>query len=185
MRCLYCGVQFQDQNSLKTHYEIFHNWFYKALFEENKEDFFGRKCYRCESFLTSEREEKEHNFLFHFQKGGTIPLEDRPITVINHGIFKKFEIRYDEHKISYDFEHPVKLVKYFFGVVDIKFITDRKQEFIIKSSFTILNYQPPLEDINIVVGLYDKRIWSIQTYFGRFFNEYIRVSLTNDIKKEL
>ena len=55
----------------------------------------------------------------------------------------------------------------------------------IKSSFAIQNYQPPPEDINNVVGIYDKRIWSTQTYFGRFFNEYIRVSLINDIKKRI
>ena len=69
-------------------------------------------------------------------------------------------------------------------MVDIKFVTDGKQEFIIKLTFTILNYQPPPEDINNVMGLYDKRTWSTQNYFGRFFNEYIRVSLTNDIKKK-
>ena len=73
----------------------------------------------------------------------------------------------------------------FFAVVDITLVTDRKKEFISKSSFAIQNYQPPPEDINNAVGIYDKKIWSTKTYFGRFFNEYIRVSLTNDIKKEL
>ena len=77
----------------------------------------------------------------------------------------------------------MKLVEDFFAVVDIKFVTDGKKELIIKPSFAIQNYQPPPEDINNVVGLYDKRIWSTQTYFGRFFNEYIRASLNNDIKE--
>ena len=90
--------------------------------------------------MISEKEEKKHNFLFHFQKGGTILLEDRPIIKRNDGIIIKFEIRYDEHKNSYDFEHPVKLVEDFFGVADIKFVTDGKHEFIIKSSFTIINF---------------------------------------------
>ena len=79
MRCLYCAVQFEDQNFLKRHYELFHeinsnNWFYKVLFEENEGDFSCRKCYCCETFLTSEREKKEHNFLFHFQEGRRVPL---------------------------------------------------------------------------------------------------------------
>ena len=113
--------------------------------------------------MTSEREEKKHNFLFHFQKGGTIPLENRPIIKRNDGTIIKFEIRYDEHKNSYDFEHPVNLVEDFFGVVEIKFVKNGKQEFIIKSSFAILNYQPSSEDINNVVGLCDKRTWSTQT----------------------
>ena len=150
---------------LKKHYENNHkidinNCFFFKLYlsKKKKAYFFNRKCYLCESFLASEREENKHNFLFHFPKGGTIPLEDRPITVINHETIKKLEIHYDEHKNSYDFEDPVKLVENFFGVVDIKFITNGKQEFIIKSSFTILNYQPPPKDMNNVVGLYDKRI---------------------------
>ena len=112
-------------------------------------------------------------------------MEHRPIIKKNDGTIIKFEIQFEKHKDSYDFKHPVQLVEYYFAVVDIKFVTDRKKELIIKSSFAIQNYQPPLEDINNVVGLYDKRIWSTQTYFGRFFNEYKRASLTNDIKKEL
>ena len=135
--------------------------------------------------MASEREEKEHNFLFHFQKGGTTPLEDHPIIKRNGRTIIKFEIRYDDHKNSYDFEHPVKLVEDFLGVVDIKFITEGKQELIIKSSFPILNYQPPPENINNVVGLYDKRFWRTETYYGRFFNDCIKTSLTHDIKKEL
>ena len=88
-------------------------------------------------------------------------------------------------KNSYDFKDPVKLVEDFFGVVDIKFVTDGKKELIIKSTFAIQNYQLPPEDINNVVGIYDKRIWSTQTYFGRFFNEFIKFSLINDIRKRI
>ena len=173
---------------MKSHYKLFHkintsNWFFQALFEENKGDFFCGKCYRCEKFLTNRLEEKQHNFLEHYQKGREIPLEHRPIIKKNDGTITKFEIQYEKHKNSFDFKHPVKLVEDFFAVVDIKFVTDGKKKLIIKSSFAIQNYQPPLEDINNVVGLYGKRIWSTQTYFGRFFNEYIRASLTNDIKK--
>ena len=73
----------------------------------------------------------------------------------------------------------------FFGVVDVKFVRDGKKEFITKSSLAIQNYQPPPEDINNAVGIYEKRIWSTQTYFGRFFNKYIRVSLANDIKERI
>ena len=112
-------------------------------------------------------------------------MEDQPIIIKSNGTIKKFLIEHEKHKNSYDFENPIKSVEDFLAVVDIKFITEGKQKLIIKLSFTILNYQPPPEDINNVVGLYDKRTWSIQTYFGRFFNEYIRVSLTNDIKKRI
>ena len=73
----------------------------------------------------------------------------------------------------------------FFGVVEIKFITDGKKELVMKSTFTIQNYQPPPEDINHAIGIYEKRVWSTQAYFGKFFNEFIKVSLFNDIKKRI
>ena len=81
MRCLYCSQHLEEKNLLKKHYENNHkvdinNWVSKALLKQRKVHFFSRKCYRCERLLTSEREEKKHNFLFHFQKRGTIPLED-------------------------------------------------------------------------------------------------------------
>ena len=56
---------------------------------------------------------------------------------------------------------------------------------IVKSSFSIQNYQPPPEDMNNVRGLYGERLWSTPTYSGNFFNDFIRFSLKNDIKKKI
>ena len=108
MKCLYYSQHFEEKNLPKIHYENKHkvnsaNYYFKALFGQKKDKFFNRKCYRCESFLTSEREEKEHNFLNHYQKGGEIPLKNRPIIKRNDGTITKFEICYDDHKNSYDF----------------------------------------------------------------------------------
>ena len=55
---------------------------------------------------------------------------------------------------------------------------------IIKSTFTIVNCQPP-PDLPGAMGIFDKRIWSTKTYFGNFFNEFIKVSLIHDIKKRV
>ena len=112
--------------------------------------------------------------MFHYQKVGQVPLENKPIIIKTDGTIKKFLIECNKHKNSCDFEDPVKLVEDFLSVVDIKFVTDGRKELIIKSTFAIQNYQPPPEDINNVVGIYDERIWSTQTYFGRFFNEFIK-----------
>ena len=97
----------------ESHYKLFHkintsNWFLKALFEESKGNFFCRKYYRCEKFLTNRSEEKQHDFLKHYQKGGEILLEHCPIIKNNDGTITKFEIQYEKHKNSYDFKHPVK-----------------------------------------------------------------------------
>ena len=55
--------------TIKKHYETIpkintSNYFFKALFQEKKDNFF-RNCYRSDKFLTSEKEENEHNFLDH------------------------------------------------------------------------------------------------------------------------
>ena len=80
---------------------------------------------------------------------------------------------------------PSELTENFFSVIDIRFDTDGAQEFIIKTSFCIRDYQPSPEDINNAAGLYDKRFWSTETYNDRFFDNYIRTSLTYDIKKRI
>ena len=159
--------------------------FFKALFEENKERFLARKCYYCEKFLTGSFDEQQHSFLKHYEKGGQIPLENRPFIIKTDNAIKKFAIEYDKNKDSYDSEDPVKLLKDFFGVVDVRFVIDRKKELFIKSTFTIQNYQPPPEGVNNAVGIYYKSVYSTPTYFGKIFNEFIKVSLINDIKKRI
>ena len=93
----------------------------------------------------------------------------------------KFTIDYESHKNNYDFADTVKLLEEFFEVVNINFVTDRKKKLIVKSSFSIQNYQPPPEDLNNVRVLYDQRVWSTPTYFGKFFNYFIKSSLKNHI----
>ena len=97
----------------------------------------------------------------------------------------RFSINYDDHKNSYDFANPIKLLEESFEVVNIKFITDGNKELVIKCSFEIRNYQPPPEDMNNVIGLYDNRYWSTPIYEGKFFNEFMKYSLKKDIKKKI
>ena len=75
--------------------------------------------------------------------------------------------------------------KNFFKVFNIKFNTNGEKESIFKSSFGIVNYQPPPEQLPGGVGIFGKRVWSTKTYFGYFFNEFIRYSLINDIRKRV
>ena len=173
---------------MREHYENQHqvdknNFFYKALFAEKKRNFTFRKCFRCESFLVNEKQERKHNSLRHLQQGGAIPIENLPLLRESSGTIIRFSINYERHKDYYNFEKPSELIENFFFVIDLRFDTDDMQEYIIKCSFCIRNYQPPPEDVNNAVGLYDKRFWSTETYNGRFFNEYIKTPLMYDIKK--
>ena len=118
MKCLLCTHNFQDKILLKNHYIARHkinptNWFFKALFKKDNDRFFVRKCYRCKQFLTSQSEEKTHNFLKHYQKGGQIPLEYKPIAIKTDNTVKKFSIEIDKHKNSYDFTDSINYQKIF------------------------------------------------------------------------
>ena len=189
-KCLLYILDFKDKNSLQKHYidkhkVNFNNCFFKALFKKDKGKFFVWKCYRCEQFLASRNEEKTHNFLKYYQKGKQLPVEYKPIEIKTKETYKTFSTEFDKHKNSYNFADPIKLPEDFFNVVDIEFNTDGEKELIFKSTFTIVNYQPPPEDLPGSVGIFDKRLWSTQTYFGNFFNDFIRFSLINDIKKRI
>ena len=190
MKCLLCVQDFIDKNNLKKHYLNQHrinskNYFLKALFEKDNEIFSFRKCYRYHDLITSRSEEIQHNFIKHSQKGGEIPLENKQFKKTRDRSIIRFSIDYDVHRNSYDFADPVKLLEDFFEVVNINFRTDGRKELIVKSSFSILNYQPPPEDMKNVRGLYDERLWSTPTYNGNFFNDFIKFSLKNDIKKKI
>ena len=120
MKCLYFSCYFEEEENLRKHYEEYrkvksNNYFYKQLFEKSTTTGFClRKRYRCDAFILNETEEKNHNFLFHFQEGGSIPFEHRPIIIENENRLIRFTIFYEKHKDSYNFEQPVQLVKYFF-----------------------------------------------------------------------
>ena len=188
-QCLLCILDFKDKNSLQKHYIDKHkinstNWFFKALFKKVNNGFSVRKCYCCEQFLTRRNEEKSHNFLKHYQKGGQLPLEYKAIEIKTEETYKKFSIELEKHKNSYDFADPVKLPEDFFNVVDIKFNTDVEKELVFKSTFTIVNYQPP-PDLPGAVGIFDKRLLSTRTCFGNFFNNFIRFSLIKNTKNRI
>ena len=155
------------------------------MIEKNNEIFSLRKCYRCDDLITSRSEEIQHYFIKHYQKGGEIPLENRQFKKTSDGSIIRFPIDYDTHKNSYDFADPVKLLEDFLEVVNINFKTDGRKELMVKSSFSIQNYQPPPEDMNNVRGLCDERLWSAPTYSGNVFNDVIKFSLKNDIKKKI
>ena len=77
MKCLYCGGKFNEEEDLRKHHEREHkvnskNFFHQALFEKDKlPNYYLRKCFRCQNFLVSEKEERKHNFLHHLQKGSS------------------------------------------------------------------------------------------------------------------
>ena len=195
MKCLLCKGNSEDEIILKIHYNYVHkinlcDWFFKAFFQKNLNNFFFRKCYRCDEIWTSHQQEQIPNFIKYYQQCGQIPLESKPIDKINIGCtIQKLSTEFEKHQNSYDFEDPIKLPEEFFNVFNIKFKTDGKKEFIFKSTFDIVNFQPTPELLPGGVAIYDKRIWSTSTYFfffwGGGFNDFIKYLLISDIRKRI
>ena len=83
-KCVCCTESFENFVDLKNHYINYHgvdeNNFFKKLFTKNI-NFCPRKYFWCEYFCTSRRDEKNHNFLFHYQPGGRQPIE-KPIKIV-------------------------------------------------------------------------------------------------------
>ena len=80
MKCLCCNQSLADQFSLKKHFITWHevdeNYFFWKLFMRDK-FFVPRKCFRCDYFCLNKRDEKNHNFLTHYQMGGRQHIEDK------------------------------------------------------------------------------------------------------------
>ena len=143
-----------------------------------------KKCLRCDEILLNGIYEKEHNFLKHYQEGGSLPIELKPInrSVLDRNL-QKFSINFDEHSNSYDFTNGKKFPVEFLNVFDTKFNTSGDEKFIFKCPFILINYQLPAVDIG--AGVYDSRFWSTKTYDGLFINELIKTSLISDIHKRI
>ena len=108
MKCLCCNSSFEDQNFLREHCVTQHgvdenNYFYKKLFTKDK--FFApKKCFRCEHFCLNRSDEKNHNFLAHYQQGGSRPVEDKPIErrYFDENL-QRFCINFSQHGDHYNF----------------------------------------------------------------------------------
>ena len=105
MRCLCWCLNFEDicNHYVTRHNRNSNNYFFKQLFE--KVNIFLLKNALCiHEILLNGIHEKEHNCLKHYQEGGSLPIELKPInrTILDRNL-QKFSINFDEHSNSYDF----------------------------------------------------------------------------------
>ena len=54
--------------------------FFKNYFKQ-KTKLFLKNCVRCNEFVTTDRHKRVHDFLKHFDKGKSIPFEEKPIDI--------------------------------------------------------------------------------------------------------
>ena len=150
MKCLCCEQSSSDLNSLKEHYVLQHgidenNYVFRKLFTRDRV-FVPKKCFRCRHFCFSGRNEKNHNFLLHYQQGGSLPIADKPLekTDFDENL-QKYCIIFHEHCDYYNFYDSQEIVSQFLTVFENNFLPRlnlRKVRF--KCFFMLINRQPPL-----------------------------------------
>ena len=140
-----CLSSFHDNklfNKLFKHYVDFHNikttsYLLKTLFETDDKSIFKRKCNICDEIFHTEREIKNHNFLKHFQIGGS---QDKPLNVLKRQGFIIYSINFEQHNADYDFYNSEKIVDELLEAVDKKFMVGDQVEVQCAFSLTLKKF---------------------------------------------
>ena len=86
-------------------------------------DFSPRKCFRCSCFCMNRRDEKNHNFISHYQLCGRQPAEDKPLqkTFFDQNL-QRYCIDFAEHNTHYNFHDSRELVSDFLIAFENMFV---------------------------------------------------------------
>ena len=125
-----------------------------------------RKCFRCEHFCSTRRDEKMDNFVPHYQQCGRLPTEDKSLKKI---YFDKTLQRYcttlDKHSNYYDFFDSGEIVLEFLQVFENNFVANSNLEIVrFKCTFALFYGQPsPAVEL---ADITDSRVWVMNIYVG-------------------
>ena len=117
-KCLYSN--FENNKSperMKRHYIDIHkvdenNKLFINLLKPSVNVFCGRKCFRCNDFLSTIHFKKVHDFLLHYGSGKSF-WREKPTNYITIEEIHKFEINSSQHSREYDFYNSESLVNDF------------------------------------------------------------------------
>ena len=178
MKCLCCQENFEEVDAPKRNYFEVHGvesayYFFRKLFTKDRV-FIPRTCFRCEHFCASERDKKIYNSLVHYQQGGALPAEDKPLTFTSFDKYlQRYSKSFDEYSNFYDFYNPPEIIEEFFFLLPVLF----------KCTFITVNQQPP--PAAGFAEVTDTRVWTTSVYEGIYFNDFIKMNMRGDIKKRI
>ena len=188
MNCLLCKFNSKNKLELENHYINFHNVdkennYFKKLLKENNDVFVGERCSKCDEFIPTAEYKKSHNFLKHYKDGKELISDEKPISIVEIGNnIRKYEIKYSEHSSYYDFFNSEKVVDDFLSNVRRK-IKRTNEYFLIRSGFSIENFQPVLDSYN--EPLKDTRYWSTDPIETKSFNDFVYFNVRESILKRV
>ena len=187
MKCLLCKFKSNDKLEIENHYLNFHNVdkdnvFFQRLFDEKNNVFYGKRCLHCEEFILTRKFKLSHDFLKHYEKGKLGFVEEKPISVTKIGSITKYEINYQDHSSFYDFYDAVNLVEEFLFNVKNR-IKRSKDDFFVRSGFSLENIQPVLDQYN--EPLKNSRYWTTDPIQTKSFNEFVYFNIRESILKRV
>ena len=127
------------------------------------------------------RMKKKHMFLFHYgtkqQIGGRGPRAcDLPLNIIKRGPIIYYSINLDQHKNFYDFSTG-DFVETLLNSVYQVFRSNKESRF--QGYAEIINQQRG------EIFLKDKRVWLTNVYRSKYFNDFVRSEIKDEITKRV
>ena len=177
---LLCNFQDKNDEELKNHQKYFHlvnkdNYFFKELFTADIENKYSGRCDNFKMFFQTCRK-KNHCFLSHHKQVGGTKFTNKCFKKNDHHVLLKKN--FFLHKKFYDFYDAQKIMNDFLLSFETKFSTGDKVK--IQASMKLINYQP-----TEIIDLDSKRIWMTDVYVYKFFNEFVKSQIKNDLMKRV
>ena len=185
MKCILCGLKFNDKAELEKHYLGFHkvnpkNRFYKNLLSVVDNYYLFQKCLRCSELLPTTKFKAAHEFLTHYDEGNNELSEEKPIDIEENDIFIKYSIDVKKFGNSYNFYDSQSVISDFLNNVRSKIEINNTA--VIKGSFVIENIQRAADNS---ILLKDTRYWSTDVYTVNYFNQFVYYNLAEDYGKRV
>ena len=187
MKCLLCKFTANNNSEIENHYIKFHNVdkenvFFRRLIDKKNNVFHGEKCLNCDEFIPTSGFKHSHDFLKHYEKGKNFIDSEKPISIVDIGSIKKYEINFREHSSFYDFYNPTAIVDDFLHNVKEK-IKRRQEIFLIRCGFSLENIQPVLD--NYSEPLKNTRYWTTDPIETKSFNDFVYFNVRESILKRV
>ena len=153
--------------------------YFKDLFLPDTID---KTCRICNVIFKSPRSKKEHMFLFHYGKhrqiGGNRAQRTStlPISVLNRGPITHYSINFMQHKNFYDLFSS--------GIVDA-FLDSVYEIYRPSKENKIQGYAEIINQQRGDIILEDKRVWLTNSFNSKYFNNFVRGEIRDEITKRI
>ena len=182
MECLLCYFR-SDVFKLKEHYQNYHFIDPKDENLFKPDDLEDDKCIDCSVIFSTSRKKKNHMFLKHYkqQTGGSRNNVNAPLNILKRGIITYYSVNFDQHKSLYNF-YSSDMAEDFLNIIYRTFKPLKNIKYKFQAYFELVNQQRTSDNQNFIT---DNRSWLTNVYRLKYFNEFVRGELKNEITNRI